>query len=663
MSYNEEAASNGQGRAEEPYDIVAFGFGPSNLALAIAADEAAPGLSKLFLEEKSSFGWHPGMLLPGSRMQISFLKDLVTLRNPTSPYTFLEYLKAKGRLERFINLREFCPSRVEFNDYLTWVAAQFANCVRYGSKVRQVRTITGADGVRSLFELQVTETATSTVFTILARNVVYACGGERRLLLGQPESSPRIIHSAQFLDRFPERFPASDAPYVFAVVGDGQSAGELVAYLLEHYPTSKTHLLLSGYAPRPADSSPFVNEAFFARETDTIYAAGDSRRRTVLSTLRNTNYGVMDPDLLERIYRCVYDDDVLGNNRLEIHPFVKLVSAYDMGDSVRLTMCDSEGADTLPLECDGLIMATGYSRSIDPQIFADVLPLLDVNETGCINLSRSYRAKTAADVNCGLYLQGYGETSHGIADTLLSLLPFRSKEIVDDIESALSILKSAPDKRSIAGEYPPKRHLEDDHEKLYAIIERFRFATLISVTKDGEPLTTHVPLTLDRNRGKYGVLFGHMDRSNRHVDWIENREIRAIFHGPNAYISPYILETDQLPTWNSIAVHVRGMARVLDDPTTVISGIAGICERADPAEGAYRLNLVDPRIDRLIDYIVGFEIEVLEMIGRFKLSQDRNPRDRELAARAFTRGLPLEDCSLIWDIHGLESELTEVGLT
>src|SRR5689334_21498442 len=88
------------------YDLVGVGFGPSNLALAIAVEEhngraGQDPVTAVFLERQPSFGWHRGMLLEDATMQVSFLKDLVTLRNPTSEYSFLCYLKDRDRLIDF----------------------------------------------------------------------------------------------------------------------------------------------------------------------------------------------------------------------------------------------------------------------------------------------------------------------------------------------------------------------------------------------------------------------------------------------------------------------------------------------------------------------------------------------------------------------------------
>ncbi|MRB43410.1 SidA/IucD/PvdA family monooxygenase, partial [Bacillus thuringiensis] len=85
----------------------------SNLALATAIEEDNNSMERLFLEEKTHYQWHPGMLLDNTNIQISFLKDLVTLKNPKSKFSFLNYLHENERLSDFINLSEFYPSRLE----------------------------------------------------------------------------------------------------------------------------------------------------------------------------------------------------------------------------------------------------------------------------------------------------------------------------------------------------------------------------------------------------------------------------------------------------------------------------------------------------------------------------------------------------------------------
>jgi L-ornithine N5-oxygenase len=159
----------------EVHDVVGVGFGPSNLALAIALaehnlDTPGPALTARFVERQPRFGWHRGMLIEDATMQVSFLKDLVTLRNPESPFSFLAYLHGRDRLVDFINYGSVFPTRLEFHDYLEWAAEQFAHQVDYGEEVAGVRPVRAADG--SVEHLEVVTGGRS----YLARNVVLATG-------------------------------------------------------------------------------------------------------------------------------------------------------------------------------------------------------------------------------------------------------------------------------------------------------------------------------------------------------------------------------------------------------------------------------------------------------------------------------------------------------
>src|SRR5213592_1763116 len=181
--------------AEVPiYDVVGVGFGPSNLALAIALAEhnAGPGepVTAHFLERQPRFGWHRGMLIDTATMQVSFLKDLVTMRNPTSEFSFLNYLHASGRLVDFINHKNLFPLRVEFHDYFEWAAAQVDDLVAYDTEAVGVEAIHD-----DLFEVT---TATGDVYH--ARNLIFATG-LRPTVPDGIELSDRVWHNSQFLHR------------------------------------------------------------------------------------------------------------------------------------------------------------------------------------------------------------------------------------------------------------------------------------------------------------------------------------------------------------------------------------------------------------------------------------------------------------------------------
>lgn len=178
--------------------------------------------------------------------------------------------------------------------------------------------------------------------------------------------------------------------------------------------------------------------------------------------------------------------------------------------------------------------------------------------------------------------------------------------------------------------YPPEYYLEHDQEKIFRVIETYSFATLISRTED-DIIVTHLPLILDRQRGGFGSLVGHMDRNNPHTRYLNNEKAFVIFHGPNAYISPKVYESSQLPTWNSISVHLKGITRITRSKKAVRDSLINMVAFLEKGEDPFVLDKDNPKMQRLLGYVVGFEIEILEMAGRFKLSQNKNATDKRLA--------------------------------
>lgn len=628
---------------ETVYDVVGIGFGPSNVALAIALTELVPTSRRLFLERLPNFTWHPGMLLEGSRMQISYLKDLVTLRDPTSPYTFLNYLKGTGRLEAFLNLNELHPTRVEYSRYLRWAADQCAPFVRYNAEVSAVRPV--LDG--SVFEVRLRDTAGGPGQTVLARNVVVAPGGVPRV--PKAVSTDRAMHSSEFLPRFGQIMADSSHAGRVVLVGGGQSAGEIAMHILTRYPNVELHLVISGCALRPTDNNPFVNEQFYSWRARQFHDRDPGRRALELAELRNANYSVVEADLLDQLYQAAYEANLHGRPGLQVHNYARFISSQPHGKGALAIIEDRFDGAREELACEALVLATGYHRDLDEWVFAEVLPHVARNEAGELVVSASYRVQMSSDVAAGMYAQGLAEHSFGLGDTLLSLLPFRAEAIARDIQLGLP---SAAPTRPAGADYPPRRHIEEDPEKIYAVIDRFRFATVVSARAADDPVVTQLPLILDRTRGERGVLFGHLDSANPHAELLDGRPVTALFHGPNSYIAPHVYATDQLPTWNSVTAVVRGMVRVLPE-NEVVQGLCRIAQLAEPVPGHPTLPADDPRIPPLIDGVLGFEIEILELVGRFKLSQDREDTDRRLAAAALADTAEADQRAFLGYLTGL----------
>ena len=204
------------------YDMIGIGFGAANLAIAIAMDEHQPPdgkpLQSCFIEKQPAFEWHGGMLLSNTYLQVSFLKDLVTLRNPRSRYSFVNYLHQKNRLESFINLATFYPSRLEYNDYLRWAADGFRDQVHYGEEVIAVEPIEHKGKVERLTVRS--RQADGATVDRQARALVIGVGGQPTIpdvfhpLLGHS----RLIHSSDY-SRWQARLDTAEPR--LAVIGAG----------------------------------------------------------------------------------------------------------------------------------------------------------------------------------------------------------------------------------------------------------------------------------------------------------------------------------------------------------------------------------------------------------------------------------------------------------
>lgn len=408
----------------EVYDLVGIGFGPSNIALAIALKEKHENdrdFRALFLERQPSFAWHKHMMLDDTRMQVAFLKDLVSLRNPMSRFSFINYLHQKRRLQDFINLKTFYPSRHEFADYLAWAASHFDETCKYGQEVMSVTPHVRGDRV-DLVDIQARD-SDGTPHRYQARNLVVSVGGSAYF----PEcfkplrNDPRIFHSSTYLKDI------SDHPRArrIAVIGAGQSAAEIFMDLQNHPGSPQVDLIIRGSALKVSDDSPFSNEIFNPQLVDLLYDNPDMNAQ-LLKEYWHTNYAAANPDLVERIFDVFYQQKVKERHRHRMLRFHEVADVHASERAVHLTFTDKINGNEVTHAYDAVILATGYVRDRHRALLTSLRPYLDD-----FSVDRHYRLVSTADFEPGIFLQGACEDSHGISDTLLSILAIRAAEICD----------------------------------------------------------------------------------------------------------------------------------------------------------------------------------------------------------------------------------------
>lgn len=442
----------------EVHDLICVGFGPASLAIAIALQDALEDASNdsfkpkvCFLEQQPEFRWHAGMMLPDAKMQISFLKDLAMQRNPRSYFTFLNYLKVKERLIQFTNLGTFLPTRLEFAEYMKWCSGAFEKVVQYDSEVIQVDPAKSKEDAIKYDLLSVRSRQggpNGETITRRTRNIIIAVGGRPLIPPGLPQNNPRVIHSSIYASHIKELLKVREKAYNIAVLGSGQSAAEVFHDLHSRYPHASTSLIFRDTALRPSDDSPFVNEIFNDDAITPFYAQSAPVRDQANTANKSTNYSVVRPELLETIYAHLYQQRILeadpSNWKARITPSSEIVDVVDIPQNKRInvvlkhTGTHPSSPTRLTLTLDLLIYATGYTRNTHNTLLADC-QVLNASRSREWRVRRDYSVELDggfASAEMAIYLQGCNERTHGLSDSLISVLAMRGGEMVERIFGA-----------------------------------------------------------------------------------------------------------------------------------------------------------------------------------------------------------------------------------
>lgn len=183
--------------------------------------------------------------------------------------------------------------------------------------------------------------------------------------------------------------------------------------------------------------------------------------------------------------------------------------------------------------------------------------------------------------------------------------------------------------------YIPEHFKETNSERILALIEDYPFGMLVTAP-EGVPFVSHLPFLFEHSADSQGKLLGHMARANpqwRH--FAASSGVLVVFQGPHAYVSPSWYSSPGVPTWNYAVVHLRGKPRLIEDECeleALLGRLTQIHESYMP--NPWKPNLTGERRSKLLDMIVGFEIEIADVQGKFKLGQNRPTEDRQRVIEA-----------------------------
>jgi lysine N6-hydroxylase len=427
--------SKGQISVEK--DIVGIGAGPANLSLAAllssGRERGLTSLTSIFLEKDERVLWHSGQLFPGTLMQTEFYRDLVTPVDPTSRFSFLNYLKVNDRLDQFFCSEYICPTRREFEDYFNWVGAQLPDVI-FGTKVISV----DYDPEANLFVTVADGGATSLRY--LSNHIVFGCGQMPDPAIAKDERN-RVIHVSSLLTFiFPEPLKR------ILVVGGGQSAAECVNYLLDRFANDQVEITWVTHQTsfRALDKGNFSREAFSASYGQVFAELPVSLREKILQDESGVAFGIT-PEIAKALYQRLYALKYLSRQRsspsVRMHPHVDVLEIRDAPCGARVTARTLE-TETSSADYDCVILSTGFE---DESVFDSPMvgPELKSRVNGGSDRD-GYAVKWDGPQDRMIFVQSQNTKTHGLGDANFVTAPARNASILNAIsgEKIYEISKS-----------------------------------------------------------------------------------------------------------------------------------------------------------------------------------------------------------------------------
>ena len=398
-------------------DFVGVGIGPANLSLAALAARIPHSTSEFF-EARSRFEWHPGLLFRDAMIQVSYVKDLVTLIDPTSPYSFLAFLHRSGRMYRFITAGFPRVLRAEFDQYFRWVAEQLPNLV-FGDRIRAI----DFDG-KSF-------TVSSDAKRIRARHVVLGTGLAPAVpAFAKGASTIDVLHASEFLTSRP-----SICGRRIAVIGGGQTGAEIVLHLLSEAERLPRHVTWIGRRDGflPIDDSTFTNELFFPAHVRRFVHWSRAQRLDSIARNILASDGI-SLSTLTAIYQRMYVLDYIENGPVswQLLPHSEAIDLHRRDDAIAVSALDRTTGTAHLIDADVVIFATGYRYEI-PECLDPIIAKIEIESDGQLCINEDYSVAWMGPSDNRIYVQNGAQHRHGIADPNLSLMAWRSAVVLNSI--------------------------------------------------------------------------------------------------------------------------------------------------------------------------------------------------------------------------------------
>jgi lysine N6-hydroxylase len=398
------------------YACVGIGVGPANLSLA-ALMRSHPEITNLFVDKKPSFGWHDGQQMPNTTIQVSMFKDLVSLSDPTSEYSFVSYLHETGRFYHYINAHFDSVPRQEFRNYMEWACQKNDNIV-FGHEVLSV-DYSGAFRVRLSSGL------------VIADNIVVGVGVQPHVpAFARPYLGDQQFHVSEFLAKAREL-----GGLRVGVVGGGQSGAEALLDLISRTGACRPRRAVwISRRPNylPLDDTPFTNHYYMPDYSD-YFACLDTATRQAFNARQILTSDGISESTLRLIYQQIYTHRFINghDDLVALYPNREVTGVSRApGGAWLLTLSHNDHAGiTESTELDVVIWATGYTPA--PTDFLNPIKGRLEREGDEYKIDSSFAVQWDGPPDRNIFVQNAVRGQRGLADPNLSLNAWRSQRILD----------------------------------------------------------------------------------------------------------------------------------------------------------------------------------------------------------------------------------------
>jgi lysine N6-hydroxylase len=403
-------------------DYLGIGIGPFNLGLA-ALLAPVKDLNGIFVDSRAEFNWHPGLMLAGTRLQTPFMADLVTMADPTSAYSFLNYAKQNGHLYSFCIRENLFLLREEYNAYCQWVVKQLTN-LTFATSVQQIHF----DQEHKIFRVLVQNEKSKSRTIYRTKKIILGTGTSPVI----PDAFSSVASIACHSGEYKYQRENILRKKKILLIGGGQSAAEIFCDLLQQRPEHGFQLHWITRSPEffPLEYNKLTLEYSTPDYLRYFLSLTPATRKSRLQQQAHLYKGI-NRDLLDSIFDLLYEQSLKERIPVKLHANAELLSAnmHASNTWADFHFVQHEQNKSFCLQADAVIFATGYGYKT-PAFLTPIKSLIRWDEKSIPKPEANYSVDLSGN---SIFAQNIGLETHGFVTPDLSMAAYRNSIIANQL--------------------------------------------------------------------------------------------------------------------------------------------------------------------------------------------------------------------------------------